>query len=643
MNVRLIQGNAGPHESTAQQSRSIGCRSIARRSIRPVAGAVAGILSVLLLAAAAQPAAGQTPQIPQIPAFLPTVDQVPASQPMPLDGTWLINTIRKKIRIEGGRAYAVDPWLHMFVLKVEPGMVVLRDIAPSAPGKYTGSDLPLMGQLTATVQPDRSLAVSVQGALMPVQYQLIPVQLDNPQWYAQEMTAAGLAAPPAGNAPGAYQPAPPAYQPAPPRQAYQPPAQPQPYQPPPQQQPYQPPGQQPYQPQPYEAPAQQPPAYTPAPPASSATALPQSTSSSVSRSRHQTLNDSFGPPDLFCGEDGAPPCGEEKKVDAVLVQDAENWGCKGRQVYFTPHNGGECWRCPDGYKRTLTPIHKPNACKERGLGFGKDEISATFVRSAYGCPADTFESKGKCYACPEGSTKVAFLGAFNPGQSCKTRFYCDDGLTLQAGPPKVLQEVGPPYERVCGDSLDEDDIIRLSRERRDANTAIQAAAAALVLDLAANRELRQAIRDRDGARAVAIIMQTPGYANLRDQARTAGFETLTFGGAPEVKIVAGAAQEAGLAMNWNGGYRFYMSTVVSTGASVAVGFSGTLGLWNAPVDGIGGYARGASFSIPVGVGDVGSGAWFTYYPLDFAGYTFTASGGIGIDTVNYNQAVTNVY
>ncbi|WP_405231018.1 hypothetical protein [Lentisalinibacter salinarum] len=582
-----------------------------------------GLCAAMLFAALTAPVLAQTPQIPQIPAFLPTADQVPATQPMPLDGTWLVNTIRKKIRIEGGRAYAVDPWLHMFVLKVEPGMVVLRDIAPAAPGKYTGSDLPLMGQLTATVQPDRSLAVSVTTALMPVQYKLIPVQLDNPQWYAQEMTAAGIAAP-QGPAPGTYQPAPPAYQPAPPQQAYQPQAQ-----------PYPPP------PAPPAAPPAQQPVYQPAaPPAGTAqTAGP----SSWARSRNSTMNDSFGPPDLMCGEDGAEPCGEEKKVDAVFVKDAENWGCKGKQLYFTPHNGGECWRCPNGYKRTLTPIHKPKACKERGLGFDKREVSATFVRSAYGCPADTFESKGRCYACPEGSSKVAFLGAFNPGQSCRTEFYCDAGLSLQAAPPKALQQVGPPYDRVCGAGAGKNDVVRLAKERREAHQALQVVAGQFVLELAGNRDLRRAILDKDGPRAVSIIMRTPGFARLRDQSRASGFETLTFGGAPEVKAIAGAAQEAGLAMDWDGDYRFYMSTVVSTGASVSVGFTGTLGLWSAPAGGIGGYARGASVSIPVGVGDVGSGAWFSYYPLDFMGLTFSASGGIGIDTVNYNQAVTNVY
>ena len=127
-------------------------------------------------------ASAQMGQVPQVPAFLPTVDQVAASQAMPLDGTWLVNTIRKKIRIEAGRAYAVDGWTHLFVLNIQPGMVVIRDVVPSGPGAYAAEDLPLMGKWTAKVQPDRSLAVTVAGTLGPASYKLIPVQIDNPQW-----------------------------------------------------------------------------------------------------------------------------------------------------------------------------------------------------------------------------------------------------------------------------------------------------------------------------------------------------------------------------------------------------------------------------------------------------------------------------
>jgi len=39
----------------------------------------------------------EIPEIPKVPAFLPTVEQVPATQPMPLDGTWLVPVIGKKL------------------------------------------------------------------------------------------------------------------------------------------------------------------------------------------------------------------------------------------------------------------------------------------------------------------------------------------------------------------------------------------------------------------------------------------------------------------------------------------------------------------------------------------------------------------
>ncbi|MEL6487041.1 MAG: hypothetical protein AAFQ13_07850 [Pseudomonadota bacterium] len=81
----------------------------------------------------------------QIPAFLPTKDSVPQAEAMEIDGDWLVNTINKVIRIERGRAYAVEGWTHAFVLQVQPGMVTIRNIRQTADGEYVGDDLPLMG------------------------------------------------------------------------------------------------------------------------------------------------------------------------------------------------------------------------------------------------------------------------------------------------------------------------------------------------------------------------------------------------------------------------------------------------------------------------------------------------------------------
>lgn len=126
-------------------------------------------------------------QVPQIPAFLPSMVDVPATESLPIDGEWVINTIKKRIRIEGGRAYAVDSWLHLFVLKIEPLMVVIQDIERTGPGTYTGQDLPLLGEWKAQLLPNGQLKVDVAGAFGPATYKLIAVNVDDRESFAMDL------------------------------------------------------------------------------------------------------------------------------------------------------------------------------------------------------------------------------------------------------------------------------------------------------------------------------------------------------------------------------------------------------------------------------------------------------------------------
>ncbi len=190
-------------------------------------GTVCSVMGMLLLLLAVPWAQANPPVggIPEIPAFLPTATDVAMTEKLPIDGEWIISTIRKRIRIEGGRAYALDPWLHLFVLKVEPLMVVIQDLRRTGVGQYTGQDLPLMGQLTATLSAEGYLNVNVAGALGPVKYSLIPIRMDDQQRFDQEkpgqQTRPVPVSPPAPTVPAAS-PAPalptpqPATKPAPP-------------------------------------------------------------------------------------------------------------------------------------------------------------------------------------------------------------------------------------------------------------------------------------------------------------------------------------------------------------------------------------------------------------------------------------------
>lgn len=145
--------------------------------------------------------------VPKIAAFLPDQYDVARTAPLPIDGVWRVNTINKKIRIEQGRAFALDPWRHLFVMQVNPGMVVLQDFRRTGPGVYAAEDLPMAGPATLTLNREGHLDVSVQGPLGPVRYRLIRLDAQYPDALSHELIAMnGTPAPPV--APPAFAPPP---------------------------------------------------------------------------------------------------------------------------------------------------------------------------------------------------------------------------------------------------------------------------------------------------------------------------------------------------------------------------------------------------------------------------------------------------
>jgi len=113
--------------------------------------------------------------IPQMDAFLPYESQVPPTQALPIDGDYTISTLGKRVRIDRGRSYALDPWTHAMTLKIRPNMVVSKDFRQIGATEYTSQDLPLLGTASMTVQPDGRIAVNV-ASIPPYSYFLLPVE-----------------------------------------------------------------------------------------------------------------------------------------------------------------------------------------------------------------------------------------------------------------------------------------------------------------------------------------------------------------------------------------------------------------------------------------------------------------------------------
>ncbi len=112
-------------------------------------------------------------------AMLPHASSVPAGARLPIDGMYRISGINKRVRVEGGRAVVVDPWKHLFIWDVEPGMVVIQDIQQQSGSTFSGRDLPLQGAWRATFDKHKfELDVVVDGAFGATKYKMTRVADD---------------------------------------------------------------------------------------------------------------------------------------------------------------------------------------------------------------------------------------------------------------------------------------------------------------------------------------------------------------------------------------------------------------------------------------------------------------------------------
>ena len=346
-------------------------KSLAMR-IRTVLALCATVFCLSLPLAQANPMGGQ---IPQIPAFLPMLPDVPMTKKLPIDGEWMISSNRKRIRIEGGRAYAVDPWVHLFVLKIEPLMVVSKDWRREGKGKYTGEDLPLMGRFTATLQPNGYLSVNVAGALGPVQFNLIPIRADSQRRFDREKGGSSRS----DEDDDEYYEDDEEYRDD--EEEYSD-------------------DDEEYRDDEDEYSDDDEEYYD------------DEDEYSDDDEEYYDDEDEYSEDDEYYEDEEEEP----RKVAAKKHGKAKK-GCKGRQIY---RSGGSCYECPKGYKRTrLTrKMTHPEACTKRG--FGNDKRKAKYKWQVNGCPKGQFKHKGYCKSCPEG-TKRQHLAGIDTGY-CKIQY-----------------------------------------------------------------------------------------------------------------------------------------------------------------------------------------------------------------------------
>ncbi|MEL7320195.1 MAG: caspase family protein, partial [Pseudomonadota bacterium] len=120
------------------------------------------------------------PWIISLGAALPNRYAIDLADPLPIDGIWRISTNNKRLRIERGRAFAVDGWNHAVVFKVKPEQVTMVNVREAEPGRWLGRDILLNGDAEMTLRKDGNLDVKVKLFPFPAKFQLIREGLDDP-------------------------------------------------------------------------------------------------------------------------------------------------------------------------------------------------------------------------------------------------------------------------------------------------------------------------------------------------------------------------------------------------------------------------------------------------------------------------------
>ena len=88
--------------------------------------------------------------------------------------------------------------------------------------------------------------------------------------------------------------------------------------------------------------------------------------------------------------------------------------------FWDPRNGGECWSCPTGTQRTLSPVHSDKACVAKASKqFAAAKQLANHMTL---CPKGSFldpRNGGECWSCPAGTNRTAY--GVNSSKACSKR------------------------------------------------------------------------------------------------------------------------------------------------------------------------------------------------------------------------------
>lgn len=101
---------------------------------------------------------------------------------------------------------------------------------------------------------------------------------------------------------------------------------------------------------------------------------------------------------------------EVRKAYEVQPYDRGRYTCgsKFKGSFWDPRKGGECWKCPSGFRRTIFAVTAGNAC-EKGGPFGQHRRA--MLKGKPGCVPGAWRDmlSDNCNSCPVGYKRSAHL------------------------------------------------------------------------------------------------------------------------------------------------------------------------------------------------------------------------------------------
>lgn len=323
------------------------------------------------------------------------------------------------------------------------------------------------------------------------------------------------------------------------------------------------------------------------------------------------------------------------------------YGCKnkyGGSAFFDATQGGTCWTCPSGYKRTAEPVTHAKACAKDFI-FGP--WSRATKKGSSKCDkgiADPIEG-GTCWQCPRGGKRTVY--AVNSSQACEL-----NSKAMKRGPDTQLMDLSSAAKAKVKKVTQD-----LSNKTKDIMKQVKA------IHEKVNGPLKQVFKSSSFANNIkngnygAVWNQVKGELQplvnkisiLGNQqlANLKKFKALSISVSGSASAGIGMGTEQGLLIDFTNGIKlkgFYNYSLTGK-ASVGIGNAVTVGLWKNTIDCGTGFGISVGFSVPtpagVSVGVTGSIAidvnracrkeWVSYLNLDaIEGISISGTVGVGV-------------